>query len=45
MMLDSEGDSACFSCGSIVYKSQPLTVVEPVRREARRVYHGWLELS
>ena len=45
MMLDKEGDAACFNCGNVVYKLQPASVLEPVRREARRVYHGWLELS
>jgi hypothetical protein len=45
MMLDKEGDSACFNCGNVVYKTAPPTEFEPMRREARRVYHGWLELS
>ena len=46
MIVDrTEGDLACFNCGNVVYRTPPLTIAEPVRREARRVYHGWLELS
>jgi uncharacterized Zn finger protein (UPF0148 family) len=45
MMFDKEGDSACFTCGNVVYSTPPVDSMEPVRREPRRTYHGWLELS
>ena len=46
MMVDkTEGDAACFSCGNVVYRTPPMSNEDPVRREPRRTYHGWLELS
>jgi hypothetical protein len=46
MMLDPvEGDAACFTCGNVVYGTPPLPVGEPVRREARRVYHAGVDIS
>ena len=47
MMVDktTEGDAACFTCGNVVYRTPPMSNEDPVRREPRRTYHGWLELS
>jgi len=46
MMLDPvEGDAACFTCGNVVYGTPPLSAAEPVRREARRVYHAGVDIS
>jgi len=46
MMVDpAEGDAACFSCGNVVYSTPPLPATEPVRREARRVYHAGVDIS
>ena len=46
MMLNPvEGDAACFTCGNVVYGTPPLPASEPVRREARRVYHAGVDIS
>jgi hypothetical protein len=46
MMVDPvEGDAACFTCGNVVYSTPPLPASEPVRREARRVYHAGVDIS
>jgi hypothetical protein len=39
-----QGDSACFTCGNVVYSLPPLTIQEPSRRE-RRPSHGGRSLS
>ena len=39
-----QGDSACFTCGNVVYGLAPLMIQDPTRRE-RRPSHGGRSLS
>jgi tRNA(Ile2) C34 agmatinyltransferase TiaS len=45
MIVNGEGDSACFTCGNVVYLLPPMDILEPMRRESRRTYHAGVELS
>jgi hypothetical protein len=45
MMFDAEGDSACFTCGNVVYRLPPLPVGEGVLRAPRRRFHGGIDIS
>ena len=40
----ADGDSACFTCGNVVYRLAPLVVADPDRRE-RRPYHAGRSLA
>jgi len=46
MMVDrTSGDSACFTCGNVVYLVPPIENLEVVRREPRRTYPSRPALS
>jgi tRNA(Ile2) C34 agmatinyltransferase TiaS len=44
MIVNGEGDFACFTCGNVVYLVPPMDVPESMRRE-RRTHHAGIELS
>ena len=45
MMFDAEGDSACFTCGNVVYRLPPLTDADIIKRAPRRRFHGGIDIS
>lgn len=44
MIVNGEGDFACFTCGNVVYLVAPVDVPDPMRRE-RRTHHAGIQLS
>jgi len=44
MIVNGEGDFACFTCGNVVYLVPPIDIPESMRR-VRRPHHAGIELS